>query len=309
MEIILAVIVVMVAACWFIMKNMEKGNRRFVTIAVVEHIIFILVLALAIYTKPVSAPIDTLTKVEFITTPERQKQKSEVEIPVSMPPIRQVEPSQELPSIHSTNIQNYLESAQSTGGLPDLPNTRASIQNPNRLSLGAISPRGHHETEGQDELDALVKAKPIAPQEGHSGHSERRGLPDSDARKPLIGERGEHLTGRLAPGRLSNTQTNRITKGTPGINIGGEVEGRNYQIPGALQEKGQGGVVKLSFKVRPDGTVFNVQPRPGTTVGEVRLKEKAIQYVKKIRFSSLPKNVRQVVQSGTITINFTVKTK
>ena len=309
MGIIFGVIVVMSAACWFIMKNMEKGNRRFVAIAVVEHIIFTLVLALAIYTKPASAPIDTPMKVtidyDYIITPERQKQKPKLAQPVS----RQVEPSHELPSIHSTNIQDYLESTQSTGGLPDLPNTRASIQNPNRLSLGAISPRGHHQTDGQDELDAIVRAKPIAPQEGYTSHSERRGLPNSDARKPLIGERGQHLTGRLAPGRLSDAQTNRITKGTPGINIGGEVEGRNYRLPGELQEKGQGGVVKLSFKVRPDGTVFNVQPRPGTTVGEVRLKEKAIQYVKKMRFSSLPRNVRQVVQSGTITINFTVKAK
>ena len=308
MGIIFGVIVVMSAACWFIMKNMEKGNRRFVAIAVVEHIIFTLVLALAIYTKPASAPIDTPMKVTIEIIP-RQKEKPELEIPVSMPPIRQVEPSHELPSIHSTNIQDYLESTQSTGGLPDLPNTRASIQNPNRLSLGAISPRGHHQTDGQDELDALVRAKPITPQEGYTSHSERRGLPNSDARKPLIGERGQHLTGRLAPGRLSDAQTNRITKGTPGINIGGEVKGRNYRLPGELQEKGQGGVVKLSFKVRPDGTVFNVQPRPGTTVGEVRLKEKAIQYVKKMRFSSLPRNVRQVVQSGTITINFTVKVK
>jgi len=41
MGIIFGVIVVMSAACWFIMKNMEKGNRRFVAIAVVEHIYMI----------------------------------------------------------------------------------------------------------------------------------------------------------------------------------------------------------------------------------------------------------------------------
>jgi len=104
-------------------------------------------------------------------------------------------------------------------------------------------------------------------------------------------------------------KTNLITEGVP-YEISGEVSGRAVisGLENPLQSKGkQGGGVHLSFKVRPDGSVFSVQIKPGrTTIGEVRLKERARRYVEQIRFSALPKNVSQVVQSGEIFINFTV---
>ena len=69
--------------------------------------------------------------------------------------------------------------------------------------------------------------------------------------------------------------------------------------------------VQLSFKVRPDGTVYDVRVKPGflTTVGEVRLKEQAKRYVERIRFNALPKTAPQINQSGEIFINFTTQPK
>ena len=102
---------------------------------------------------------------------------------------------------------------------------------------------------------------------------------------------------------------NRVTGGVGfDLEISGEVSGRRYRLGKPIQTKGkQGGGVQLSFKVRPDRTVYDVRIKPGrrTTVGEVRLKEQARRYIERIRFDTLPKNVPQVDQSGEIFINFT----
>jgi hypothetical protein len=94
------------------------------------------------------------------------------------------------------------------------------------------------------------------------------------------------------------------------IRITGEVSGRGYQLGEPLRTEGkQGGSVQLAFKVKPDGSVFDVRIKPGplTTIGEVRLKERAKRYVESIRFDPLPENVRQVNQSGEIFIDFTTQ--
>ena len=291
------------------------GIGTFGIIAILEHIVFVVILALAIYTKPALVPIEPVTKVTFIPIERPKKKKPDIEYPTVTPRVRRIQPNEELPSIQSTNVRDYFDSPESTGGLPTLPRTRASIQDPDRLSLGGSSPRGRHRRpDWQDEPESTVRAKPLVVKDGYHGRSDRKGLPDGEARKRPSGERGKDFTGPLAPGRLSEVKTNRITKGeNNNIEILGQVVASGRTVEGglkSLQAKGShGGIVKLSFKVRPNGTVFDVQPKPGTTVGDTRLKRKAEQYVMRIRFSQLPKNVRQVVQSGEINIKFTVKAK
>ena len=291
------------------MERKRRGRRFFIGIVVIEHIVFALLMALAIAPKSPPRPKESAINVEFVKT-ESPRKKIKSEIPVAIPNVRQNQPSETLPQIQpTTNLRDYLTATQTEGGLPNLRRTQASSENPERLSLGAPPSKGRRKGDFLDEPNALVRSKPIEVEAGYHGRDSHRGLPERDARRAITGESGKALAGRFAPGRLSGVKTNLITEGVP-YEISGEVSGRAVisGLEKPLQSKGkQGGGVHLSFKVRPDGSVFNVQIKPGrTTIGEVRLKERARRYVEQIRFSALPKNVSQVVQSGEIFINFTV---
>ena len=291
------------------MERKRRGGSFFIGIVVIEHIVFALLMALAIAPKSPPRPKESAINVEFVKT-ESSRKKIKTEIPVAIPNVRQNQPSETLPQIQpTTNLRDYLTATQTEGGLPNLRRTQASSENPERLSLGAPPSKGRRKGDFLDEPNALVRSKPIEAETGHHGRDSHRGLPERDARRAITGESGKALAGRFAPGRLSEVKTNLITEGVP-YEISGEVSGRAVisGLEKPLQSKGkQGGGVHLSFKVRPDGSVFSVQIKPGrTTIGEVRLKERARRYVEQIRFSALPKNVSQVVQSGEIFINFTV---
>ncbi len=291
------------------MERKRRGGRFFIGIVVIEHIVFALLMALAIAPKSPPRPKESAINVEFVKT-ESPRKRIKSEIPVAIPNVRQNQPSETLPQIQpTTNLRDYLTATQTEGGLPNLRRTQASSENPERLSLGAPPSKGRRKGDFLDEPNALVRSKPIEVQTGYHGRDSHKGLPERDARRAITGESGKALAGRFAPGRLSEVKTNLITEGVP-YEISGEVSGRAVisGLEKPLQSKGkQGGGVHLSFKVRPDGSVFNVQIKPGrTTIGEVRLKERARRYVEQIRFSALPKNVSQVVQSGEIFINFTV---
>ncbi len=291
----------------------ERGIGIFLVIAIVEHFIFTLVLAGVIYTAPASKPDDRPVSVEIIVN-EAEKKKLETEIPVTILPFQRTDIPNELPPLRFTqNVQRYLGDAPSKGGLPNLPSrTRASNQNPDRLSLGGASSPGRSRDSLDDDLNATARAKPLVEKPGHYGLSERRGGPDVETQQPTRGTGGSNLAGNLATGGMRDTGTERVTRGEgePPIIISGEVSGRRYNLGKSLKTEGkQRGGVQLSFKVQPDGTVFDVQIKPGpkTTVGEARLKQKAIEYVENIRFSPLPKSVSQVVQSGEIFIDFTTQ--
>ena len=291
------------------MERKKRGGRFFLGIAVIEHIVIALLMALAIAPKSPPRPKESAVRVEFVET-EKPRKKISKEIPIAIPTVRQSQLSETLPQIQpTTNLSEYLATTQTQGGLPNLRRTQASSENPERLSLGAPTSKGRSRGDFLDEPNALVRSKPLDIETGHHGRDSHRGLPERDVRRSITGESGKALAGRFAPGRLSGVKTNLITEGVP-YEISGEVSGRAVisGLENPLQSKGkQGGGVHLSFKVRPDGSVFSVQIKPGrTTIGEVRLKERARRYVEQIRFSALSKNVSQVVQSGEIFINFTV---
>ena len=291
----------------------EIGTSAFIGIAIVEHFIFILVLAVAVYTEPTSKPDNTPITVEVLTDVRKQN-RIEEEIPIAIPALRQIEIPHELPPIHSTfDVHRYLDSKQSTSGLPNLPLARTTNQNPDRLSLEAAPAQGRNRVllDDPETTNATVREKPLVDQNGYHGALERRGMPDGNNRQKTRGERGYSLTGHVSTGHTINPRQNRVTSGVGfDLEISGEVSGRRYRLGKPIQTKGkQGGGVQLSFKVKPDGTVYDVWPKPGrrTTVGEGRLKEQARQYIEKIRFYALPKNVPQVDQSGEIFINFTTQ--
>jgi hypothetical protein len=290
----------------------EVRISAFLAIAIVEHLIFILALAVAAYTKPVLKPDDTPITVDILTNKPEQK-RIEEEIPIAAR-LRRAQIPDELPPIHSIhNVQRYLNPTASTGGLPNLPLARTTNQNPDRLSLGAVPSEVRNQAlvDDLEATNATVREKPLADQAGHHGTLGRRGVPDVGKRQQPRGKRGYNLTGNVSTASVINTGKSRVTSGVGfEFEISGEVSGRGYHLGKLIQTKGkQGGGVQLSFKVRPDGTVYEVRIKPGsrTTVGEVRLKEQARRYVERIRFHDLPRNVPQVDQSGEIFINFTTQ--
>ena len=291
----------------------EVKLSAFFGIAIVEHLVLILVLAMAAYTKPVPKVHDTAITVDILINEPEQKRRIEEEIPIAIPPTRQPEMPTELPPIQSAhNVQRYLNSGGPSGGLPARALARTTDQDPNRLALGAAPVKGRNQTlvDDLEATNARVREKPRVNEEGAYGTPARQGVRDTDRFKHK-GERGYSLTRQVSTGSVTHTGQSNVTDGVGfEFEISGEVSGRGYRLGKPIQTQGkQGGGVQISFKVKPDGTVYDARVKPGflTTVGEVRLKEQAKRYVERIRFNTLPKTVPQIDQSGEIFINFTTQ--
>lgn len=292
-----------------------RGQTKLSTffgIAIVEHLILILVLALAAYTKPVPK-VDNVPTIVDILRDEPAQKRIEEEMPIAIPPTRPPVMTDELPPIQSAyNVQHYLNAGDPSGGLPSRALARTTNQDPNRLVLGAAPSQGRNQPllDDLDSRNARVREKPMVNKEGSYGASARRGIRDTEALRSR-GERGRNLARNVSAGNTTDTGQSRVTDGISfEFEISGEVSGRGYRLGDSIQTEGkQGGGVQISFKVRPDGTVYDVRVKPGflTTVGEVRLKEQAKRYVERIRFNTLPKKAPQVDQTGEIFINFTTQ--
>ena len=290
----------------------EVKLSAFFGIAIVEHLVLILVLAMAAYTKPVPKIEDTAITVDILINKPEQK-RIEEEIAIAIPPTRQPEMPNELPPIQSAhNVQRYLNPGGPSGGLPARALARTTNQDPNRLALGAAPAKGRNQTllDDLEATNARVREKPRVDEEGPYGASARRGVRDPDQLKHKE-ERGHSLTRQVSTGNVTHTGQSSVTDGVGfEFEISGEVSGRGYRLGKPIQTQGkQGGGAQISFKVKPDGTVYDVRVKPGflTTIGEVRLKEQAKRYVERIRFNTLPKTVPQTDQSGEIFINFTTQ--
>ena len=290
----------------------EVKLSAFFGIAIVEHLVLILVLAMAAYTKPVPKVEDTAITVDILIN-ELEQKRMEEEIPVAILTTRQPEIPTELPPIQSAhNVQRYLNPGGPSGGLPAAALARTTDQDPNRLALGASPVKGRNQTllDDSEATNARVREKPRVDEEGHYSAAARRGVRDTDRFKHK-GDRGHSLAKQVSTGNVAHTGQSSVTDGVGfEFEISGEVSGRGYRLGKPIQTQGkQGGGVQISFKVKPDGTVYDVRVKPGflTTVGEVRLKEQAKRYVERIRFNTLPKTVPQIDQSGEIFINFTTQ--
>lgn len=288
----------------------EVKLGAFFGIAIIEHLILTLVLAMAAYT--VSKVNDTAITVDILINEPEQK-RFEEEIPIAISPTRRPDRPNELPSIQSAyNVQRYLNPGGPSGGLPARTLGRTINQDPNRLALGGTPSKGRNQPllDDLEATNARVREKPLVDEEGYHGASARRGVRDAERLRPS-GERGHSLTRNVSTGNMTHTGKSRLTDGVGfKFEISGEVSGRGYRLGKPIQTQGkQGGGVQISFKVRPDGTVYDVRVKPGflTTVGEVRLKEQARRYVERIRFNTLSKKAPQVDQSGEIFINFTTQ--
>ncbi len=290
----------------------EVKLSAFFGIAIIEHLVLILVLAMAAYTTPVPKVNNTPITVDILINEPEQK-RIEEEISIAISPTRQPEMPNELPPIELThNVHRYLNPGGPSGGLPARALARTTNQDSDRLALGGAPSKGRNQSllDDLEATNARVREKPLVDEEGYQGASVRRGVRDTDRLKAR-GERGHNLTRNVSTGTVRRTGQSRVTDGVGfEFEISGEVSGRGYRLGKPIQTEGkQGGGVQISFKVRPDGTIYDVRVKPGflTTVGEVRLKEQAKRYVERIRFNTLPKKAPQVDQSGEIFINFTTQ--
>ncbi len=293
-------------------RRSEVGMAVFLTIAIVEHVIFILVLATVVYTEPVPKP-DRPVTVDIIQNVQPQEKRLLDEKPVASMPV-QPQVQDDLPPIRFThNRQEYLQPSDSNDRLPETHQKRLVNPKSARFSLEIARPQGNKRDLVDNSPNAIVRTKPLVKTPGYHG-PEPRELPETNGGKFTRGTREQNSIGRLPAKSSVNTRISRIAgSGEDGnIRISGEVGGRKYRLPPAIQTEGkQGGSIQLSFRVKPNGTVDSSSVRiefgPKTTVGEVQLKRKAIRYLVGIRFAALPKNVRQVNQSGELFIEFSTQ--
>ena len=140
----------------------EVKLSAFFGIAIVEHLVLILVLAMAAYTKPVPKVQDTAITVDILINKPEQK-RIEQEISIAMPPTRRPEMPTELPPIQSAhNVQRYLNPGGPSGGLPARALARSTNEDPNRLALGAAPVEGRNQTllDDLEATNARVREKP-----------------------------------------------------------------------------------------------------------------------------------------------------
>ena len=293
-------------------RRNQVGMSVFLTIAIVEHVVFILVLATVVYTEPVPKPDRPITVDIIPNVQPQEKRLLDNKLVASMPVQHRVQ--DDLPPIRFTrNRQEYLSPSQPTDRLPETHQKRLANPKSDRFSLEIARPQGNKRDLVDISPNTIVHAKPLVKTPGYHGPKPRQ-LPVTDGGKLKRGASEQNSIGRLPAKSSVDTGISRIAgSGEDGnVRISGEVGGRKYHLPPAIQTEGkQGGSIQLSFRVKPDGTVDNNSVRiefgPKTTVGEVRLKRKAIKYLVAIRFAALPKNVSQVNQSGEIFIEFTTQ--
>ena len=293
-------------------KRSEVGMAVFLTIAIIEHVIFVLILATVVYTEPVSKPDRPIT-VEIVPNIQPlQKRILEKNLAVLTPTQRQEQ--DELPPLRFThNRQTYLDPLKSTDRIPEAIQKRLANRSSERFSLEIARPQGNRQDSVDNTPNAIVRAKPLVKTPGNHGPEPRK-LAKADGGNYTREKRQQSSIGRLPIKSLVNTRSNRIagSENDGNIRISGEVGGRKHHLPPSIQTEGnQGGSIQLSFSVKPDGTVdrnsISIVFGPKTTVGEVRLKRKAMQYLAAIRFAALPKAVKQVNQSGEIYIKFSTE--
>jgi len=281
------------------------GVNKFLGLAVAEHIILILLFAIFVYQEPQLKVDRTPINVEILVDPEKDKKKNVEELPVINPVSQEFITPLELPVLHSSqDVQSYLANPDDSVGLPDLPQKRQPFQsNLDRTSLDTTASSGHKQGGSDINVDAPIRSRSVMEVGTYQASLNHLGESNSNVRVNKGGSGGRRLSGKLATGGDITSRKNRVSSGL-GFRISGQVEGRTIVYkprPPEIRKELQGGFVKLSFSVRPDGSVFQVriiENRTGV------LKQVAIEYISKFMFASLSENQTQIDQLGEIHVNF-----
>jgi len=284
----------------------RKGLGVFLIVALVEHIIIVIALAAAIYTRPPEKIREDRFEVELIELPPKSKKTPEEEqVYITIPKVEEkIKISDKLPDFQlSRSGSRNIGAPDFDVNLPNLPRTAGADINPDKIFS---SPKTRDAERGErTDSDTTLPLKD-APR--------RTGLYGGKVALDTIPEKGDK---RVSAGR-SGTSTSRYVSDAPslgaskkpglgpgGVTItGGDVQGRMVESwPEIPEYTGKDvGKVVLKFWVTPQGDVFNVQAK--LKAGNPLLEKLAKRFVEDIKFAPLSKGAKQKNQWGEITIDF-----
>lgn len=281
----------------------RKELASFFLISVVEHVGVIVVFAILIYGEPVDVakPMDG----EMIVTIEEIKEQEEPLTLEIIPPERAVlDKTPTLPKMEIQNITTTEPGVKIESSAPQLPETLVQFQDEGSEAILKSPGRDRKEHLDQDTLPALDVDSSLDSSEKPSlevGPSERTkgGTEGTVVRSPeYVRNPTPFSDERMGP-------SDEVARPSFVGDIEGEIAGRKVvfwpQQP--EQYKGtKGGTVVIEFWVDPAGNVTKVNIRKKS--GSSTLDRVAREYVERIRFAELPKNFRQKVQQGEISIDF-----
>lgn len=304
-----------------LLRHLEVSTR-YLGWTALAHLIFVAVLGAAVYNKPANRDLRT-EMVSLILLPELREKKQEEPVSVPVEPQRQEKTEEPKPKKERPIPPRELPPVAR-----DVSVASRMLGDPFAASTAARVQRSSSDTLSLNPMESSSRGIPTRQTDiGEIGGTTLKGLPnplgtsaEGDKRPSVVTGR---RTDRVRPGagvsntpgsgktRVSGTGTDSgsssVTTRPFGGEITGEVRGRslNYvpetpDIPGT-----EGALFNFRFSVRPDGTVYSVQPiKKG---GNPSLERIAKSLIERLRFAPLDANVAQVSQSGELSIDFSKK--
>ena len=272
----------------------------FLPLAVAEHVLVILFSAWLIYQPPSLRIEETEYVVEiFKEDPPPEKKKIEEPlafvleseaVPVDLPPLQSLQ-----------NLDSFFSDSSGNTELPDV--RRLTSRTSDQQSIDISIPYGQKQRSTEIDVDAAIRAKTFSDEIGHQSTANPIGTTDSTGKVLRTTGDNPAFTGKVASEGRRQSQPSKAVGERP-YSITGIDPGRGIlhepSLPKVVGEV-QGGVVRLSFIVKPNGTVYQVRIIENRA-GE--LGPKARIFVSQIIFNKLASNLPQRNQSGEITVRF-----
>jgi TonB family protein len=287
----------------------RKGLGVFLIVALVEHIVIVIALAAAIYTRPPEKIREDRFEVELIELPPKSKKTPEEEqVYITIPKVEEkINISDKLPDFQlSRSGSRNLGTPDFDVNLPNLPRTAGADINPDRIFS---SPKTRDAERGErTDSDTTLPLKDAPRRAGlYGGTVALDTIPEKGDKRVSAGRPGTS-TPRYVSDAPSLGASRKPGLGPGGVTItAGDVQGRIVEYwPDIPEYTGKDvGKVVLKFWVTPQGDVFNVQTK--LKAGNPLLEKLAKRFVEDIKFAPLNKRAKQKNQWGEITVDFIQK--
>jgi TonB family protein len=287
----------------------KKGLGTFLVVALIEHVVIVIALAAAIYTRPPERIREDEFEVELVELPPKiEKTPEEEQVYITIPKVEEkITVSDKLPEFQfSRSGSKNLGMPDFDTNLPNLPRTAGADINPDRIFS---SPKTRDAERGpRTNSDTTLPFKDAPRRAGlYGGTVASDAIPEKGDKRVSAGRPGTS-TSRYVANAPSLGTSKKPGVGPGGVNItGGDVQGRMVDYwPDIPEYTGKDvGKVILKFWVTPQGDVFNVQTK--LKAGNPLLEKLAKRFVEEIKFAPLPKRAKQKNQWGEITIDFIQK--
>ena len=270
----------------------------FLPLAIVEHLAVILFCAWLVYQPPSLKIEETTYQVEIFQHKAEKKKINETitsfipeleTTPVDLPPLQSLQ-----------NLDSFLSSHVGSSNLPNLRQIRSQAS---EQWIDKSIPKGRKRRSDETDIDATVHTKAFTSNFGHQSVSEPVGMTDSTGKILRTAGDNQLFSGKVASEGQRKSQSEKVSGVLP-YSIEGEVKGRGIRYQPTLSTVAgqvQGGIVRLIFSVKPNGTVYKVKVIENRA-GELR--QKAQSFVAQFIFNKLPDHLPQQDQSGEITVRF-----